>query len=275
MITIEEIEKMLPDGARILTPSVRAECIIGKAKFTIYVSSDKGFYFKAKGKKWRFVSGLNNIHKEVAALQDKNSVKRGKALDEGERNKLLLSKLIDAIEPLSTVIKPDHTYEVGKDMHLFIDKDTNKVKVHYKVMVQYKEWNSLPRYRKTSHLRPAIAIDRMANFDPALAVLIKENDAGGVVAKRISKALKRRGERAEAAEGVLKAIQAVGYAAASPECQEYLVVWKVGDTLISYDAAFHKFLIYGEWRLPMAALEKLAEVEPSVAETLADPEFKL
>jgi hypothetical protein len=52
-------------------------------------------------------------------------------------------------------------------------------------------------------------------------------------------------------------------------------VWKVGDTLISYDAAFHKFLIYGEWRLPMAALEKLAEVEPSVAETLADPEFKL
>ena len=274
MITIKEIEKMLPDGARILTSSVRAECITGKTKFAIYVSSDKGFYFKAKGKKWRFVNGLN-ISKEVIAIQAKEDTKRGKTLDESERNRVLLSKLLDAIEPLSTTIKPDHTYEVGTDMHLYIDKNTNKVKVQHKVIVQYGGWNSLPRYRKTSHLRPAIAIDRMANFDPALAVLIKENDAGGVVAKRISKALKRREERAEAAEGVLKAIQAVGHAAESPKNQEYLDTWLVGPASISYDAAFHKFLLEGEWRLPMAALEKLAELVPSVAETLANPEFKL
>jgi len=251
---------------------VFAECQYQGMVFRIQTSrSGNGVYIKKlKGQPgWKYHDGsLKDTIKDITAKQDK---KLSKEASDHEKNEELANSFARFLCHLGGV----------KRIEMHIDGKVYTWMIGNTLVEMHCNANRFVlngKGKKTSAIKPAIAIDRLLNFEPS-AVMNKMTEAeaelrGEEAYKRMKKCIKRRDERKEDAEKIETIFDKIGKPCKlDPKKTRYLKKWRVDYLVITYDFFAHKFNADGEWMLPFQALDKIAKLVPSVAKKVADPDI--
>jgi hypothetical protein len=206
----------------------------------------------------RYAGALKDIVRKITGKQDE---KLGRELDDQEKNEELaesFARFLDCFDDKGRGDPRHRRWTIGRT-HVEMYTKNNKFVVHGK-------------NKKTSEIRPAIAIDRLLNCEPGTIIKMMatdELDGDEEAYKRMLKCIKRRDEREEDAQKIELILDKL--ARQEPSYDRHLKRWRVAHVVVDYDTYAHKFKVKGEWMLPFQALDKVATLVPKVAKQVADP----
>lgn len=259
---VTDIFAQIPEEAYNNGVVVFVDCRHRGMNFRLQTSKNNSTYVKIPPRRgWvRHGGSLKEIINKIVGKRDE---KLGREVDDQQKNEDLaesFARFLSCFDDKGRGNDRMKKWTIGRTFVEMLLKN-NKFVLHGK-------------NKRTSEVRPAIAIDRLLNLEPGVIIpkmATDELDCEEEAYKRMFKCIKRRDEREEDADKIETILAKVGRP--EPSHENHLKKWRVGHLMVDYDFYAHKFKVKGEWMLPFQALDKIASLVPRVAKQVADPDI--
>jgi hypothetical protein len=214
-----------------------------------------GFYIKSD-KGWKFVKKPQHLRDKIGEILKSRDEELAVIAADKESNE----EDGEALKELLRTISDRH----GKDTWTVGDTRVTFKPARNRFVITHKS------RKASSPLKPMMAVDKIVNFGIAK---FKKKIVEGIDHKKLKKAvircLTRRDERKEAALEVVQVLENI--TKGHRKDYRYDRSWYVDSTRVVFDKENYKFLVGGEWMLPLQALDKIGMLVPAAAKKLADP----